>query len=269
MQSALSAPVWSSLRKRLSRTSRVLLALDFDGTLAPIVEDPTQAAIPPRTLALLRALAERPDYRIAIVSGRALTDVRRRVEIPRAIYGGNHGLEVEIEGRLWMAPGAEEASGAVQEAGKALGEKLKRLHGVVLENKGISISVHYRQAPVGVKQTCLRLCGQALDPFVAMRKVNVLQGKEVVEVQPALPWDKGACLRHLAKLSLSGDYGPGVCIFLGDDTFDEPAFRAVRDMGGIGIFIGEKADSAAAFFLPSTTSVEIFLRRLVSISRKR
>jgi len=269
MQPALSPPVWSSLCKRLSRASRVLLALDFDGTLAPIVEDPDQAVMSPRTHALLSALVEKSNYRIAIVSGRALADVKRRIGIAGLIYCGNYGLEVEIEGRLWTPPGVEAASDAIQEAGKALAEKLGSLHSVVLENKGLSISVHYRLAPADVQQTCLRLCGKALTPFVARRKVKVVQGKEVLEVQPALPWDKGACLQHLAKLTFSGDHRPGVCVFLGDDTFDEPAFRAVRDIGGIGIVIGEKANSAATFFLPSVSSVESFLLRLVSTSHTR
>lgn len=129
--------------------------------------------------------------------------------------------------------------------------------------------MHYRQANVEVKQTCLRLCGEALDPFVTKRRVNVVQGKKVLEVQPALHWDKGACLGHLANLTLSGDHSRGVCVFLGDDAFDEPAFRAVRDMGGIGVVVGEKANSAATLFLPSVSSVEIFLRRIVSISHTR
>lgn len=143
------------------------------------------------------------------------------------------------------------------------------MHGVVLENKALSISVHYRQAPLEVKQTCLRLCGQALEPFISMSQLKVVQGKEVLEVLPALPWDKGVCLRHLAELGLPGTPGPGVCVFLGDDTGDEPAIRAVLDLGGIGIVVGEKANSAATFFLPSVSSVEIFLQRLVSISHTR
>jgi trehalose 6-phosphate phosphatase len=269
MQPALSAPVWSSLCQRLSRASTVLLALDFDGTLAPIVEHHDKAVLHSSTAALLKALAQKPGYRVAIVTGRALADVKRRIGIAGLIYCGNHGLEIEIEGRLWTPPGVKEASDVIQEAWKALAEKLGALRGVVLENKGFSISVHYRQATEEVKYACLHLCSQALEPFIAMGRANVVQGKEVLELQPALAWDKGLCLQHLAKLTLSGDHGPGVCVFLGDDTFDEPAFRAVRDMGGIGIVIGEKADSEAAFFLPSVTRVEIFLHRLVSISHNR
>ena len=269
MQPALSAAIWSSLCQRLSRASTVLLGLDFDGTLAPIVEHPDQATLPGPIAALLKTLALKPGYRVAIVTGRELADVKRRIGIDGLIYCGNYGLEVEIAGRLWTVPGVKEASVAVQEAGKALDEKLGALHGVFLENKGFSISVHFRQAPVEIKQTCQRLCGQALEPFVSMGQLKVLQGKEVLEVQPALPWDKGACLRHLAELGFPGTPGPGVCVFLGDDTADEPAFRAVLDMRGIGIVIGEKADSAAHFFLPSATSVEIFLNRLVSIPHNR
>lgn len=262
----LDAAVWRTVANCLARSSAVLLALDFDGTLAPIVEDPDKAALPGSTAALLKELAQKPGYRVAIVTGRALADVKRRIGIDDLTYCGNHGLEIEMEGRRWQAPGVEETSGAMREAAQVLGKKLKSLHGVVLENKGLSISVHYRQAPEEVKHACLHLCSQALEPFIAMGQVNVVQGKEVLELQPALPWDKGACLRYLAKLSFAAASGPGVCIFLGDDTFDEPAFRAVRDMGGIGIVVGERANSAAAFFLPTVTSVEIFLRRLASIS---
>ncbi|MEK7281657.1 MAG: trehalose-phosphatase, partial [Chloroflexota bacterium] len=160
MQNVLDVSVWNTVAGRLARSYAVLLALDFDGTLAPIVEYPDKAALPSSTASLLKALAEKPGYHVAIVTGRALSDVKRRIRIGGLIYCGNHGLEADIEGRQWKPPGVEEARGAIEEAWKALDKKLKDLQGVMLEDKGLSFSVHYRLAPAEVKQTCLRVCGQ-------------------------------------------------------------------------------------------------------------
>lgn len=268
MRNILDDAAWRTVAGRLAESSAVLLALDFDGTLAPIVEAPDQAALPDSTSGVLRKLVRKPGYRVAILTGRALADIKRRTPVEGLVLCGNHGLEIEIEGRRWTTPGADEASLAVQEAGKALEQALASLPGVVLEDKGLSLSAHYRRASPEIKETCLRWCEQVLAPFVRAGKVKVIGGKEVLEVQPALPWDKGTCLRRLAGLTLSGARQQGACLFVGDDTFDEPAFRAVRELEGIGVVVGEKAGSAAEFFLPSIAGVEIFLRRLVGVSDK-
>ncbi|MBI2872914.1 MAG: trehalose-phosphatase [Chloroflexi bacterium] len=248
----------------------MLLALDFDGTLAPIVEQPHMAAIPGSTLTLLRALAEKPGWRVAIVTGRAVADVKRRVGLDGLVYCGNHGLEMEWDKEMWRARGAERARPVIQQCKEVLAPALAGLPGIVLEDKGLTISVHYRQAPLEDKQRCLRLCSEALGPFLAGRQIVVSHGKEVLEVQPNLRWDKGECLRRLAKLVFARATAPGLCVFLGDDVFDEPAFRAIREMDGLGILVGgENPSSAATFFLPSPREVEAFLARLVDIPASR
>lgn len=266
MQELLSPSVWYRFSQRLERANSVLLALDFDGTLAPIAEHPDKASAPSRTLDLLSALAGKPGCKIAIVTGRTLADVKQRVRVVGVIYCGNHGLQMEVDGRRWTAPSAARERASIREAEKALSTALRSLPGIVLESKGLSLSVHYRQASTEDKGRCLRLCGKVLQPFLASGRLKVDQGKEVMEVQPDVPWDKGACLKRLARLTFVKAGEAGLCIFIGDDVFDEPAFRAIRQMDGVGILVGGRdPESSATCFLPSTRAVQKFLARLLDI----
>ena len=267
MKMILHPRIWRYVEPRLVAARAVLVALDFDGVLAPIVEQPETAAASPSTLALVETLALKPGYGIAVISGRALDDARQRVGIyGRGVsYCGNHGLEMELEGHRWRAPGAEEAARALEEAWDVLSRAVRSLPGVMLENKSLSISVHYRNALPAVKQSCLRLSLMALGTLIAKGEVKAIKGKEVLEIQLALPWDKGKCLSYLANLGMGND-GQPLCVFLGDDVFDEPAFQAARSLGGLAIFVGERrSNSAAEFYLPAPGDVETFLQRLVNL----
>lgn len=239
----------------------MLLALDFDGTLAPIVPVPEDAASLPAAAAALRQLVDRRDTDIAIVSGRALEDVRERVGLPGLFYAGNHGMEIE-------GPGVERRHAEAERARPSLAACVRRLEplaaayaGVTVEDKGLTLSVHYRRvedadAAQHVRQAVYEACGY--DPAL-----RLTEGKKIVEVRPAVEWDKGRAVQFLLE-SLEGSTGGAMpALFVGDDRTDEDAFRVLRGRGdGVVVHDPPPPDSAATAYLRSPEEVADLLAAL-------
>jgi trehalose-phosphatase len=240
--------------------------MDYDGTLTPIVERPELAELPARARAALAGLARERRVKLGFVSGRALPDLRVRVGIPGAIYAGNHGLEMEGPGLAFVSPLAEEMRGALRLMRQVLTRALAAIPGVVVEDKGLTFSVHYRQAETrdegAVQATLDRVTAGAR----ALGRVKVTRGKKVFEVRPAVDWDKGRAIRLLAEKHGQG----GAVIFMGDDLTDEDGFRALaKRPRSLAIHVGGPGDvSAARYRLGSTEEVADFLELLLGLARR-
>ena len=135
------------LKGRVETAAALLLFLDFDGTLSPIVEEPMLAVLPAATRETLNELAAHETVTIAIVSGRSLGDVKGRVGIPSLVYAGNHGLEIRGRGLAFEHPEAAVLRVAIREITERIAEQAAPLEGVEIESKGLTSSVHYRRAP--------------------------------------------------------------------------------------------------------------------------
>src|SRR5437667_345376 len=135
------------IRDRVTGRPLALL-LDFDGTLAPIAPSPELAVLPDPVRETLRRLAGRRDVLVAVISGRSLDDIRRRVAVDGFVYAGNHGLEMATHGLVWTLPEAESTREAIAQICRRLRERLERVTGVLVEDKGLTASVHYRQTPL-------------------------------------------------------------------------------------------------------------------------
>ena len=120
---------------------------DFDGTLTPIVERPEMAVLAPGVRQTLVDLTGHHKFILGVVSGRSLHDLEDKVGIPGMIYAGNHGLELSGPGLEFVHPEADGMRPILNEVFEILKKELGHLPGVVLENKGLSLSVHYRVAP--------------------------------------------------------------------------------------------------------------------------
>lgn len=237
----------------------LLIGLDFDGTLAPIVPHPDDAALPAATRQVLVALTRRPDTRVALVSGRSLADLRQRVDVATAHYAGNHGMEIEGPGVARVHDGAAAARPVLAGIARQLAADLGDVDGVVVEDKGLTLSIHYRRVAAGAEQARVRQ--HVLDHCRGMAGVRVTEGRKVVEVRPDVDWHKGRALRFLRDTLLVGHPGAPT-LFIGDDRTDEDAFREVGD-DGCAIFVGQPpADSAAHAALPAVPDVARFLQRL-------
>lgn len=244
-------------RRQRARAGAMLVALDFDGTLAPIVEHPAEAALPPATRRALARLAARTDTRVAIISGRALADVRAKVGMDGLHYAGNHGLEIDGPGVSRVHPIAGDAARALRGCLELLRAELDSIDGVIVEDKGLTLTVHYRMAP-DARARVERAAARCAD----MGTLRVTPGRMIVEVRPDIDWDKGRALSFLVDALLPSNADAPV-IFVGDDRTDEDAFRALAGRGD-GILVGHppRAGTAATFHLRSPEEMPSLLEAL-------
>ncbi len=239
----------------------MLVALDFDGTLAPIVERPEDAALPAGARPVLERLVARPDTDVAIVSGRGLEDVRARVGLAGAFYAGNHGMEIEGPGLERRVPEAVAARPRVAACAAALRDALDGIDGAQVEDKGATLSVHTRRvadadAAAEVERRVRAIAGD----YPGLR---LTAGKKVLEVRPDIDWDKGRATSFLLGALEAGAGLAVPVVFIGDDRTDEDAFRALGERGdGVLVAPAPPADTAARAWVESPAGVLDLLRRL-------
>jgi trehalose 6-phosphate phosphatase len=223
--------------------SKVLLAFDYDGTLAPIVAEPGRAVMRASTRRLLRTLTRL--YPCAVISGRAQPDALRRlrgVGVHRVV--GNHGAEPRQASRRVIAQ--------VDKWRPALAKRVAGLSGVWIENKGLSLAVHYRRSSDKARARAAILAAAA-----GLGGVRLVGGKQVVNIVPARAPHKGAALeRERARRRCA------TAIYVGDDETDEDVF-ALRQPGRLlTIRVGPRRRSAAAYYIRSQKEIDALLRAL-------
>lgn len=256
--------VWQDIARSLKAAKRVLLLCDYDGTLTPIVERPELAQLSEKTRQLLLALARQSHFTVGVISGRALTDLKQKVGISGIIYAGNHGLEIEGPGIGLVNPLAEEMRPMFRLIHQVLSKSMAPIRGVLVENKGLSLSIHYRMVEDDKSEEVRNVFEKVIATARSLGKVRITTGKKVYEVRPPVDWDKGKAISLLiekyGKLKARSELLP---MFLGDDQTDEDGFKAIESHGGISILVGEDtAGSAARYYLKSPDEVQQFLSML-------
>ncbi len=231
---------------RVSR-SDIFLFLDFDGTVTPIVDSPDKAVLSDHMRSLITHLMKK--IPVAIVSGRSLDDLMERVNIKGMIYAGNHGAE--IWGGQKIVKGQKHGSQkGMRKIVSELRQTLSPVKGVIVDDKEITVSVHYRM----VSQ---RKLGKLFDLFWSVADkykdiTDVTTGKKVLEIRPHGIWNKGDAVKWICK-----NFGKKrMPVYIGDDTTDEDAFKAIKGKG-IGICVG--LNRQADYFLESQDEVERLL----------
>jgi trehalose 6-phosphate phosphatase len=204
------------------RAGKLVLLLDFDGTLAPIADRPELAEMPARTRRALERLMAMDGVTVAVVSGRGLADVRERAAIPGIAYAGNHGMEIEGAGLHRIHPEAQAARPELEAVGARVMADLEGIDGAFVEDKGLTLSIHYRMAPEREAEV-REIVREAVDGRPAL---TVTEGKMVIEVRPRVEWDKGRAVLYLLEQMRPPQGAP--ILYLGDDRTDEDAFRALH-----------------------------------------
>lgn len=254
----------SGLEKALSG-SFVLLFLDYDGTLTPIVESPAKAVIPSGVKALLEKLAKVPACRIAIISGRTLKDIKKMAGIKGIIYAGNHGLEIEGAKIKFEGMVSPKLKRAIRQLRNDLNKRLCMVKGVFIEDKTLTLSVHYRLA--GKKDIPLikNILEQTARPYITSRMLKINPGKKVFELRPAVEWNKGKVVLWLLARQQFAMGETRICpVYLGDDITDEDAFRALKNKGAT-VFVGNPRASEARYYLKDNREVARFINYILKL----
>jgi len=227
------------------------LILDFDGTLVPVVENPHEVSLDPSVRRVLRRLAQHPGTSVYIMSGRRLADLRRQVGVPGVHLLGLHG---------WERRGAKlppEQKDLLLQAKQWLAEWLPPLTGVMVEDKGGILAVHYRGARLPEVRFAEHVMLIARDQF--RPGLRLLKGKKIWELIPRAIPGKGPITQGLLELMPAGT----LPILIGDDASDEAAFAVLRN--GLAIHVGGKVKTRANFCLHDPGEVREFLGRLEAV----
>jgi trehalose-phosphatase len=244
----------------------IYLFLDYDGTLVPIRDtpDPERSILPPSQKNLLRNIMK-CGILLAIVSGRSLKDLKRMAGIKGVIYSGNHGMEIEGPGIRFGYPVKTGLRRAVKRLGHEIQKGLGKIKGVFIEDKGLTFSVHYRLAKKTDIPRVKGIVVAAARPYVKRGQIAINEGKKILEVKPAIKWDKGKMVSWLIsgkRLKSSA----ALPVYIGDDTTDEDAFRALGPKG-ITIFVGKPRNSRARYYIKGPAEVQRLLKTILTIRK--
>lgn len=214
------------------------LFLDFDGTLVEIAETPDAILVPDDLVRRLEDLAVRMDGRLALITGRSLSDIGSHLAHRSIRIVGSHGAE--------DGDGAGPAATLAREASAAIAALVGKWPGLLVETKPHGVAIHYRQEPDAEKAVFT-----VMDDIAEREGLAVRRGKMVVELGPAQA-NKG---RAVARLMSRPPFAGATPVFIGDDITDEDGFAAAAAAGGHGILVGAPRPTAARYRLKGTRQV--------------
>ncbi|KAF8115365.1 hypothetical protein N665_0028s0027 [Sinapis alba] len=252
-----------------STGKQIVMFLDYDGTLSPIVENPDQAYMTDEMRDAVKGVAR--CFPTAIVTGRCRDKVRRFVKLPGLYYAGSHGMDIKgpskqnkhnknNKGVLFQA--ANEFLPMIDQVTKCLVEKMREVAGASVENNKFCVSVHYRCVDPKDWGIVAEYVTSILSEYP---KLRLTQGRKVIEIRPTIKWDKGKALEFLLESLGFGQSDNVLPIYIGDDRTDEDAFKVLREKGqGFGILVSKvPKETSATYSLQEPSEVGEFLGRLV------
>jgi trehalose 6-phosphate synthase/phosphatase len=228
-RSSVASPAEATQRRLapwLAQRPAVALFLDYDGTLTPLTAQPADARLSDLARQTLEQAARTPHIDTVIVSGRTLDDIKQLVGVPGLTYVGNHGFEMEGPGITFRHERTDRCLAIMDQAATAL--EALAIGGARVERKGITLSYHLREVPVGEREAAERQAEAVLH----RRHLRVTLGHGVLEARPALDWHKGRAVLHVLVHRHGADWPSRIrALYIGDDVTDEDAFRSLRGIG--------------------------------------
>ncbi|KAG4950924.1 hypothetical protein JHK85_044791 [Glycine max] len=258
----------------IAEGKQIVVFLDYDGTLSPIVDDPDKAYMSDVMRAAVCEVAN--CFPTAIVSGRS------KDKLENVYYAGSHGMDISTPSGSSKYEEQEHQIKAVDEKGnpvvhchpaieflptiqeivKVLKENTRRIKGSMIEDNTFCVTVHYRcvknEEEVGVLKEMVKTIMKAYPDFY------ISGGRKVMEIRPTVNWDKGRALTYLLDTLGFDNFSNVLPMYLGDDRTDEDAFKVIRDIGcGFPIVVSSIAkETEASYSLRDPADVLTFLIRL-------
>jgi len=250
------------VEERINAAPHVLLCLDYDGTLTRFAENPLGGTLSTSMDRVLKSLADREGITLAILSGRERADLLGRVAIPGVVYAGNHGLDISGPGFVFVQRDAAQRANELHRLADRLTESLSDIPGAQVENKGLTASVHYRNASpdalVEIRQRVMAGLAKVKSRFV------LTPGEKVFEICPRVDWDRSSAValiqEHLAEPE-------ALTIYVGDEITNEGAHQAVPD--GIAVEVRGMEGTASRYKLENPAEVRKFLEWIDEILRHK
>lgn len=248
----------------LQDNKRILLLTDYDGTLTPIRESPDHAILSEEIQQLLIKISSDKSFFLGIITGRSLKEIKRLMNIHKALYAANHGIEMEGPGIRFVSPEAKKARCLLWHVYMRLQKTVGHVKGIYLEDKGLTISLHYRSVKKAedVEYITQHLC-VIIQPFLERKMLLLSTGKMVYEIRPAVKWNKASTITWLLNNYFPLEFlKEALLIYLGDDNADIEVFSTLKGKG-LTVFVGDPSDTSAAdYYVQSAKEVNVFLEHL-------
>ena len=244
------------LEKKIKTSENLLLFLDYDGTLSHFKKDP-KAAHPVKGIKeVIDQLSKLSFVKIAIISGRSLTDLKDMIKLDNIYYAGLHGLEMKDYTPQNLS--RKEIQYYINMIKENYSKEIKNDQ-IYLEDKKYVLSIHYRDDYKNIDNLKLFITN-----LINKNKYEVMKGRKILEIRPK-NWNKGKAVKMIRKNSFENN-NP-LEIYIGDDTTDEDAFSVIN---GFSIYVKNenKMSEKANFFLNNPDDVFIFLKKLTSFFKK-
>lgn len=240
-----------------SRDRRISFFLDFDGTLSPIAARPQDACLPQEMKDVLKALAGA--FPLAIVSGRRLGDIKARTGLPGIAYAGNHGLEIDSPDFSMLFDAGPGTRDELSYLSRSLSKLSERFPGSILEDKGLSLSLHYRLLDMALFGDFEKEFQEIASPALESNRIFLARSKMAFEIKANVAWDKGLAVLWMLKRPRFSGTTP---IYVGDDETDMDAYRALGK-NGISVHVGHEIEEAR-FHLLEQAEVKVFLEMMLN-----
>ena len=253
-----------AVNELLNEREKTILLTDFDGTLTPIQKHPDLAALSEEIRQILIKFSHNKEIFLGIITGRSLKQIKKLVHIRDVLYVANHGIELEGPGIRSTCPEAKKARSTLWHIYMRLFKSLKNIEGVHIEDKGLSISLHYRAVKKrGDVEYIISTLHDITKPFLDRKMLSLSTGKMVYEIRPPVKWNKASTIQwlltHYFPVEFSED---ALLIYLGDDKADIEVFDSLMGKG-LTIFVGNPSDmSTADYYVNSPEEVKVFLEHL-------
>lgn len=259
---------WSRVKQKISGKP-VYLFLDFDGTLTSIRKRPGDVRLSKAARSVLKGLASEKSVNVAVISGRRLEEIKRLVGVKNIIYAGNHGLEAGGPGFKFAAPKALKTKKIITELKKKLKKELRSFKGVIVEDKKLTLSVHFRMARPDKIDEIQKHFRKTTAPYLLRKHIVLTAGKMVLEVRPPIKWNKGKIVSKLLRKEQRKRKKKIIPFYIGDDKTDEDAFRMLGK-SAYTVKVGRPGDksSSAEYYLRRTGKVENFLKKLLAFKER-
>ncbi len=249
--------------ERVRSAQKILIFLDYDGTLVPIRPTPELARLSPERKEVLSLLARLPKVKAGILTGRSLPNIRKAVGLSTLFYAANYGLAIVTPKKSWVHPEAKKRARLLNKMLPALRKAAFRFRGVRIEDKTLTVAVHFRQYKGRPELLEERLAG-VMEGWPG--RFLLKTGKKIFEVYPAVKWDKGKSLLKVEQM-LGFSQKP-LKIFIGDDRADEEAFRQMGSKD-ISVAVGRREKTNARFYCKNSGQVIRFLKFLLKAETGR
>ncbi len=245
------------------KEKRLFLFFDFDGTLVPIQNDPSSCWLGNNIKKYIKKIANQKLAHVAVLSGRSLTDLKKRIDIKDIYYGGNHGLELEGPDLKFIHPEVKPLLKTIKNTKETIKKCVSHIPGVFLEDKKLSFTLHFRMADKIGKSTAKSIFKKIILNDLSNMPYKILKGKMVLELMPRIDWDKGRAVLYILE-NCKDKFFP---LFIGDDITDETAFFALKGQG-ITIRVGRSKNTEAEYYIRSQGEIDNFFKKIYAIIDK-